>query len=151
MHNPNKPEKVRLVWDAAAEMDGVSLNSSLLTGPDTNPPLIHTLLHMRNGRVAITGDICEMFHQIRIRAEDRDSQRFLWQGVKDKDVQEYEMMVMTFGAACSPSLAQYIKNSNAKRHEEEYPAAARAIIEHHYVDDCVVSCDTTETARSTWG
>ncbi|WP_337236879.1 hypothetical protein, partial [Salmonella enterica] len=61
------------------------------------------LLGFRSRKVAIIGDIQEMFHRIYIRSEDRQAQRFLW------DADEYVMNVMTFGAVCSLSSGQYVK------------------------------------------
>ncbi|XP_062550626.1 uncharacterized protein LOC134215453 [Armigeres subalbatus] len=45
--NPNKPGKVRIVWDAAAAVAGTSLNSVLLKGPDHLEPLPFVLHKFR--------------------------------------------------------------------------------------------------------
>ncbi|XP_055528075.1 uncharacterized protein LOC129720610 [Wyeomyia smithii] len=61
--NPNKPGKLRIVWNAAAEVNGVSLNALLLKGPDQLIGLPSVLYKFREYLVAISGDIREMFHQ----------------------------------------------------------------------------------------
>lgn len=76
--NPRKPGKVRLVWDAAATVNGISLNTELLKGPDMLVPLPRVICHFRERPVAFGGDIQEMYHQIRIRPEDKQAQRFLF-------------------------------------------------------------------------
>ncbi|XP_055584725.1 uncharacterized protein LOC129737589 [Uranotaenia lowii] len=136
--NPNKPGKVRLVWDAAAMYKGQSLNSVLLTGPDQLVSLISVLIKFRESRIAVCGDIREMYHQVKIREQDQHCQRFLWKD-NDGDPSEYIMTVMTFGASCSPSSAQFVKNINAKRHAEKYPDASEIIINCTYVDDMLFS------------
>ena len=145
VYNPHKPDKMRIVFDAAAEERGVSLNSMLLVGPEMLVPLPKVLGRLREQKIGISGDIAEMFSRILIRPEDRVSQRFLWRGCNtDITPEEYEMCVMTFGAKCSPSSAQMVKNLNAKEHEIEFPEAAKAIIENHYVDDYLDSMNTEE-------
>ncbi|XP_062703593.1 uncharacterized protein LOC134286045 [Aedes albopictus] len=143
--NPNKPGKIRIVWDAAASTFGKSLNSALLKGPDQLCSLLSILLQFREHRVGLTGDIREMFHQVDIREEDQHCQRFFWTD-KSGDVRTYVMRVMTFGACCSPSCAQYVKNVNAERHSQDYPDAAQAITKRHYVDDMLVSVETEQEA-----
>lgn len=53
---------------------------------------------------------------------------------------------MTFGACCSPSCAQYIKNLNADKYGAQYPRAVEAITKRHYVDDMLDSVETVEEA-----
>lgn len=143
--NPNKPGKVRIVWDAAAMVFGVSLNSALLKGPDQVCTLFSILLHFREHRIGLTGDIREMFHQVQIREQDRPCQRFFWKD-ESGETAVFEMCVMTFGACCSPSSAQFVKNLNAERFIGKYPQAVEAIIKRHYVDDMMVSVKTEKEA-----
>ncbi|XP_055585561.1 uncharacterized protein LOC129738407 [Uranotaenia lowii] len=141
--NPNKPGKLRIVWDAAAKVGKVSLNSFLLKGPDQVVPLPHVLRRFREYRVGITGDIREMFHQVRINNKDQHYQRFFWNKGNFGDVPAtYVMEVMTFGASCSPSCAQYVKNLNAIRFREQYPLAADEIKNGTYVDDMLCSVES---------
>ncbi|XP_053699089.1 uncharacterized protein LOC128746063 [Sabethes cyaneus] len=144
---PNKPKKMRLVWDAAANVSGVSLNSFLLTGPDQLTSLVSVLQRFREFRIAITGDIREMFLQILMNRLDRQCLRFLWRnGEQDRSPDVYVTKVMTFGATCSPSCAQYVKNYNAQRFQEQFPRAVEAIVNEQYVDDMLSSVETEEEA-----
>ncbi|XP_036330280.1 uncharacterized protein LOC118742367 [Rhagoletis pomonella] len=145
VYNPNKPAKIRLVFDAAAESEGVSLNSALLSGPDLLQPLGTVLMKFRQKQIGVCADIVEMFHQVKIRDEDLSSQRFLWRYDPEARLDEYVMNVMTFGATCSPCSAQFVKNKNADDFEE-FPEAVAAIKNNHYVDDFVHCFSSEEDA-----
>ncbi|XP_055605771.1 uncharacterized protein LOC129753946 [Uranotaenia lowii] len=144
--NPKKPGKTRLIWDAAARVDGTSLNDLLLPGPDLLVSLPAILLRFRQRNVAVCGDIKEMFHQIRIRAEDRQAQRFIYRKAIEDPIQIYVMDVAVFGASCSPCIAQFIKNYNAIEHSKQFPEAAHAIVNDHYMDDYMKSVDSVAEA-----
>ncbi|XP_062708625.1 uncharacterized protein LOC134288285 [Aedes albopictus] len=146
VQNPKKPEKVRLVWDAAAQVRGISLNSMLLPGPDLLVPLTAVLQPFRERAIAFGGDLQEMFHQFTIREADKQAQRFVFRVDRDNDPEIFIMDVGTFGATCSPASAQYIKNHNASQYAEQYPEAARSIVRLHYVDDYLDSADDVDEA-----
>ncbi|XP_062713808.1 uncharacterized protein LOC134290646 [Aedes albopictus] len=145
VQHPRK-QKVRLIWDAKATVGSVSFNSKLLKGPDLLTPLLAVLSSFRQFPVAVCGDIREMFHQIKIREQDRLSQCFLWRDTPSEDIKIYVMDVATFGSTCSPVSAQFVKNLNAAEFSEQYPRAAVAIIKHHYVDDYLDSFRTVQEA-----
>ena len=146
--NVNKPGKVRLVFDAAAKSGTKSFNDLLLTGPDFLKSLLGVLMRFRQNRVAVKGDVRDMFLKIKIRPEDRDAQRFLWRGAdRSIEPQEYIMSSLLFGAKSSPCSALYIKNKNAREFALRFPESADSIINNCYMDDFLDSCNTTHEAE----
>lgn len=103
-------------------------------------------MRFREGRVAICGDIQEMFHQVKIQPSDQQSQRFLWRDDKSKSIDVFVMEVMTFGAACSPSSAQHIMKLNAQQFTSTHPRSVTAIMKNHYVDDLMESVESATDA-----
>ncbi|XP_062714134.1 uncharacterized protein LOC134290921 [Aedes albopictus] len=146
VRNPKKPEKIRLIWDAAARVNGVSFNDMLIKGPDMLTSMFTVLLRFRQRSVAVCGDIKEMFHQVRIIPQDKQSQRFIYRDHPDQSPQIFVMDVATFGATCSPCSAQFVKNTNAQNYASQFPRAADAIVNAHYVDDYLDSVDTIDEA-----
>lgn len=53
VQNPNKPDKVRLVFDAATKSQGLSFNDLMLTGPDLLKSLLGVLMLFRQFLAAI--------------------------------------------------------------------------------------------------
>lgn len=145
--NINKPEKPRLVFDAAAKMNGVSLNDELLEGPDLLQGLAGVLWRFRRGEIGVQTDISEMYLRILIHPSDQPAQMFLWRG-KDREgpPAKYRMKAMIFGAKSSPFLAHSVRNHNARKYQSEYPRAVQAIVENHYMDDWLDSFDVEEDA-----
>lgn len=143
--HPKKPEKVRLVWDAAAAVNGVSLNSKLLKGPDMLTPLPNVLCKFREKEVGFGGDIREMYLQLKVRKADKRA-RFVYRQNPQEDFAVYVIDVTMFGATSSPCSAQFVKNLNAREYAAQFPEAARAIEDNHYVDDYFDSTDTIDEA-----
>lgn len=146
VRHPQK-NKVRMVFDAAARTGGRCLNDALLPGPDLLQSLFGVLLRFREGKVAVMADIKEMFLQVKLQPQDRDSQRFLWRPNKQSPIEEYRMTTLIFGAASSPCSAIYAKNTNAQQYKDKYPDASRAVERHFYMDDYLQAFDDVQTAK----
>ncbi|XP_036341132.1 uncharacterized protein LOC118750502 [Rhagoletis pomonella] len=145
--NPSKSSKLRIVFDAAATVNKVSLNSVLLKGPEQAQPLIRILLQFRQGEIGVAADIREIFSQVKVRPMDQHAQRYLWRdGDSNQPIEEYMMTSMIFGAVCSTCIAEHVKNKNAERFRIQFPEAASIVINNHYVDDLVTSFHTPEHA-----
>ena len=90
--------KTRIVFDASARYQGVSLNDVICQGPKLQRDLFHVLLRFRKNPVALACDIAEMYLRIEIAPEDRPFHRFLWRDVDQENVpEEYEFSRVVFG------------------------------------------------------
>ncbi len=147
--HPKKPEKLRVVFDCSAKFRGVSLNDTLLTGPDLINSLLGVLCCFRKEAVAIICDIEKMFHQFYVSPELRNYLRFLWweDGDLEAEPQEYQMAVHLFGAASSPGCANFGLKYLARQHKEEYPSASAFVEKNFYVDDGLISVPSVEEAK----
>ncbi|XP_015751232.1 PREDICTED: uncharacterized protein LOC107331194 [Acropora digitifera] len=128
-HHPvishNKPGKVHVVFDAAAKFHGTSLNDQLLQGPDYINNLAGVLMWFRQEEVGLTADIEQMFHQVRVPAEDCDALRFLWwSGDLNDEPAEYQMLVHIFGATSSPCCSNKALRQTADDNEDKYGSEA---------------------------
>ena len=61
LYYPKKKDKIRVVFDAAAESNGMSFNKLLLSGPDLTNNLLGVLLRFCKDPVALAADIEQMF------------------------------------------------------------------------------------------
>ena len=114
--------------DAAAKHDRVSLNDKLHTGPDLLNSLVGVLLRFREQRVGLAADIEAMFHQVQIIEEDQLALRFFWQNLElERPPDVYQMLVMTFGAASSPCMANYVLRKTALGNRQDVAFSANKI------------------------
>ena len=136
--------RVRPVFDASAtDRAGLSLNDCLEVGPNLIPNLCEVLLRFRRWRYAVTGDIRKAFLQIKVRREDQDVLRFLWDVNGQRRTMRFQRVI--FGAACSP----FLLTATIRHHLASYPVsrAVRELQTSLYMDDFVSGCDTEQGAR----
>ncbi|XP_071481344.1 uncharacterized protein [Diadema antillarum] len=147
--HPQKPEKVRVVFDCAAKCQGTSLNDELLQGPDLTNNLVGVLLRFRQEPIAVVSDVEAMFHQVKVPKRDCDALRFLWweNGDLSSEPEEYRMKVHLFGATSSPSCAGFALQKTAEDHQGEYDqTVVDTVRKNFYVDDCLKSVKDKEAA-----
>ena len=64
VYNPNKPGKIRVIFNCSAQFKGESLNRHLLQGPDLTNTLVGVLCRFRKERVTVLCDIEQMFFSV---------------------------------------------------------------------------------------
>ena len=139
--------KIRVVFDGSAKTHtGISLNNKLLTGPTIQDDLMSIIMRWRKYRIAIRADIAKMYRQILIREEDVDYQRILWRESSNQDLEEYQLLTVTYGTSCAPYLAIRTLHQLANDDGHNFPLAKSVLLNDFYVDDVMTGADSIEEA-----
>ena len=149
VYHPQKPGKIRVVFDSASEVTGVSLNKLLLSGPDLANSLLGVLLRFRRHSTAFIADIEQMFHSFVVKEDHRDFLRFLWYENNNPDggVMEFRMKVHLFGNTSSPAVATFGLRKTAEVEEAKFGTDAKEFVDNDfYVDEGLKSTPTTKEA-----
>ena len=145
VHNPKKPEKLRVVFDCACKFRGKSLNDRCLRGPDLINSLFDVLLKFRLYHYAIQADIQAMYNQVKIPPKDRDALRFLW--IKHGAIIHLRMSSHLFGGIWCSAASTYALRRTIFDHPNPPQLIERAVLESMYVDDCLVSVDSDAAVK----
>ena len=134
-----------MVHDTATKYRNCSLNDHLLKGLDLLNNLVSIVIRFRFGQFVVTSDIEQMFHQVRMRAEDRDALRFLWRENHNDYINDYKMNVHLCGENDSPCVVNFvIKNLANDKYDTDH-VVAKSIEEDFYTDDFIKSGNSSET------
>jgi hypothetical protein len=134
VYHPKKPDKIRVVFDCSARYAGRSLNDELLQGPNLANSLVGVLVRFRQESIAIAADVECMFYQVKLPHSDRNYLRFLWwpDGNTNLELQDYEMCVHPFGAASSPSCANFALKRTADDNEKQFGSKAADTLRRNF-------------------
>ncbi|UYV65529.1 hypothetical protein LAZ67_3004603, partial [Cordylochernes scorpioides] len=116
-------------------------------GPKLQNNIFNILLRFRTNSVALVADIEKMYRQIRLHPDDIKYQTILWRDFKDLELQEYNLLIVTYGLACAPYLAIRTLHQIAHEVQVSNPGISKIIREDFYVDDLLTGCPTVEDAK----
>ncbi|UYV67559.1 hypothetical protein LAZ67_5001210 [Cordylochernes scorpioides] len=143
-----QPNKLRVVFDASSKTTTqISLNDLLHVGSKLQNNIFNILLKFRTNSVALVADIEKMYRQIRLHPDDIKYQTILWIDCKDLELQEYNLLTVTYGLACAPYLAIRTLHQIAHEVQVSNPRISKIIREDFYVDDLLTGCPTMKDAK----
>ena len=138
VYHPNKPGKIRVVFNLSADFHETSINKALLPGPDLTNQIVGVLLRFRKEQIAVTGDTEVMYHQVKVAQNQRCFLRFFWWKDRDsrKVIVEHEMAAHVFGGISSPSCSNYALKKTAADNIRKYGEDVSSILRRNFcVDD----------------
>ena len=122
--------KTRVVFDASAKFNGLSLNDFICQGSKLQRDIFNVLIHFRRFPVALVCYIAEMHLRIGISTSSRPFHPFLWRDIDQSrapDVYQFNSPVYRVNS-CSYQ-AQFVSQNHARENNEHYSRAAKTLLE----------------------
>jgi len=136
--------KLRVVFDASAKSStGKSLNDLLHVGPKLQTDISDLLHRCRTFKYMFTADICKMYRQIKINTDDCTYQHILWRKSPAEQINEYELLTVTYGVSVSPYQAIRVLHQLETDNGNSYPSVNNVLSTQTYVDDIISGHNTT--------
>ncbi|XP_039303907.1 uncharacterized protein LOC120357485 [Solenopsis invicta] len=89
-------------------------------------------------------DISKMYRQIFVHKEQTALQSILWREDPTTDIEEYELLTITYGTKPASFLAVRCLHQLAELEKEKFPKAAEVIIRDFYMDDLLTGGNSIE-------
>ncbi|XP_077279448.1 uncharacterized protein LOC143906938 [Temnothorax americanus] len=139
--------KLRVVFNASSKTtSGISLNDTLMKGPNLQDSIINIMLRFRLHAVAITADLRKMYRQVLVHEDDRDYQRILWRFSPIDPVDDYWLNTVTYGQTSASHQAISSVQQQAKEGASRFELASQILLEDSYVDDIITGADSEPEA-----
>ena len=103
--HPQKPGKIRVVFDCSTQYANMSINTELMSEPDLANQTVGVLLTFRKEHVAFMADIKSMFYQVLVPPHQRSLLHYLWweESNLSRKVFDYQMCTHIFCGTSSSS------------------------------------------------
>lgn len=140
--NTSSTTKLRVVFNASMKTsNGLSLNDTLMVGPQLQDDLLSILLRFRRHRYAMMADVEKMYRQVYVDARDTDYQRIVWRRSSTEPVMDYRLLRVTYGvASASYSAVKCLQQSAIDANDN----VARIITHDFYMDDMLSGTSNEE-------
>ena len=122
VYHPNKPDKIRVLYDCSSEFQGRGLNKELLSGPDLTNQIVGVLSRFKEHNVAFMADIESMFYQVMVSEEHKCYLKFLWwkDGNYNNPIIDCQMNMHVVGATSSPGCSNYALKKTSTDYKDVY-------------------------------
>lgn len=135
--------KIRVVFDASASTtSGLSLNDVLCVGLKLQTNIDCILLKSRLKKYVFTAYITKMYRQILVRTEDCSYQHILWRRFSTDEIQDFQLLTVTYGVSSAPYLAIRCLHELDDQDGLKYPRTKGILTSTTYVDDIIAGADT---------